>query len=251
VKAFVDSIGERQIRAEFELLRSVRSRFIAHVYDLVKSDHDEWCMVMEYIHGDTLERVLSRRGRLADAELQRLAYNLFAAVESIHPQIERMKSLRANEALSPFEKLDYFRLMNEGYIHRDLKPENIIITDEKTFDLRLVDLGLAKPAAARGLSRVGTLDYMPPDVGLVPWDASFDLYAVAVILFRSMCGTLPASISSERLNQLSFDLRVKRRNRASSFFDRALAPSTSDRFTSVQEMRAAFEPVVVTTRHTP
>lgn len=248
VKAFADSVSERQVRAEFELLRSVRSRFVTQAYDLLKNGQGEWYMVMEYVQGETLERILTKKGRLSDQELHRLSYNLFASIESIHPQIARLKQLRDTATLSPFEELDYFRLMNEGYIHRDLKPDNLIVVDETSWEVRLVDLGLAKGAAAKGLSRVGTLDYMAPDTGSVAWDASFDLYALGVILFRSLCGCFPASESADRTGQLPFDARSKRRVRAARFFDRALAPSSADRFHSVQEMREAFEPLVVSAR---
>lgn len=50
-----------------------------------------------------------------------------------------------------------------GIIHRDIKPENIFFENNGT--LRLGDFGLAINAAKeRPISRVGTLDYMAPEV---------------------------------------------------------------------------------------
>lgn len=50
-----------------------------------------------------------------------------------------------------------------GIIHRDIKPENIFFQNDGT--LRLGDFGLAINATKeRPISRVGTLDYMAPEV---------------------------------------------------------------------------------------
>lgn len=50
-----------------------------------------------------------------------------------------------------------------GIIHRDIKPENIFFETDGT--LRLGDFGLAINATReRPISKVGTLDYMAPEV---------------------------------------------------------------------------------------
>jgi serine/threonine protein kinase len=69
-----------------------------------------------------------------------------------------------------------------GIIHRDIKPENIFFESDGT--LRLGDFGLAiSSTTERPISRVGTPDYMAPEVGgaaasllqttlLLPWHES-------------------------------------------------------------------------------
>ncbi len=53
-----------------------------------------------------------------------------------------------------------------GIIHRDIKPENIFI--DSGGSLVLGDFGLAINATSeRPISRVGTLDYMAPEVGVI------------------------------------------------------------------------------------
>lgn len=52
-------------------------------------------------------------------------------------------------------------------MHRDIKPENLLLSEE--YEVKLADFGLAIDIDAQApLSRVGTLDYMAPEVGLLP-----------------------------------------------------------------------------------
>ena len=54
----------------------------------------------------------------------------------------------------------------QGIMHRDIKPENMLVTGD--YEVRLADFGLAIDTALESpMSRVGTLDYMPPEVSQV------------------------------------------------------------------------------------
>ena len=55
--------------------------------------------------------------------------------------------------------------MLQGIMHRDIKPENLLLSEE--YEVKLADFGLAINIDAQApISRVGTLDYMAPEVGL-------------------------------------------------------------------------------------
>jgi serine/threonine protein kinase len=92
----------------------------------------------------------------------------------------------------------------QGLVHRDLKPENAILVDMGGWDrVKIIDFGLVKlvgdVAAAFGQAALtstglvfGTPAYMAPEqaLGRVV-DARADLYAMGVILFHMLTGTLP------------------------------------------------------------
>ncbi|KAI8465684.1 MAG: hypothetical protein J3K34DRAFT_525156 [Monoraphidium minutum] len=92
-----------------------------------------------------------------------------------------------------------------GYVHRDIKPENIFFGADG--GLVLGDFGLAiDQRRERPISRVGTLDYMAPEVLAQPcaeeaaavppgWLASYnekaDVWSVGVLVFECLTGAAP------------------------------------------------------------
>ncbi len=90
-----------------------------------------------------------------------------------------------------------------GVIHRDLKPENIIVVNPRTGEphpeadtVKLTDFGIAKivdaPALTYSEQLFGTPGYIAPEyVEGLPIDRRADLYALGVLLYEMMTGSLP------------------------------------------------------------
>lgn len=83
-------------------------------------------------------------------------------------------------------------------IHRDLKPENIYIArrDDGTDLVKLLDFGIARSMQDSRLTGVGevfgTPQYMAPErITSIDAGGSQDLYALGVIFFEMVTGTLP------------------------------------------------------------
>lgn len=92
-----------------------------------------------------------------------------------------------------------------GIVHRDIKPENILVSDAGT--LLLADFGLSIRAREdRPVTRVGTLDYMAPEVVRCPrksdpeqykdhdalvYGSSVDIWALGVLVYELTVGTAP------------------------------------------------------------
>ncbi len=132
-------------------------------------DRERVYMVMEWVDGRLLRQVLNEQRKLPAERAVRIALGICAALEYIH---------------------------SRGVVHRDLKPENIMVDGEDR--IKLIDFGIASNVGARritfsGLSQtMGTPDYISPEqVKAKRGDARSDLYAVGVMLYEMLTGTVP------------------------------------------------------------
>ena len=87
-------------------------------------------------------------------------------------------------------------------IHRDLKPENFMFkSNEPGSTVKLIDFGYARifqkdPKDEKGKfmrmrSKVGTENYMAPEILLRNYSSSCDVWAAGVILYIMLCGFYP------------------------------------------------------------
>ena len=137
---------------------------VAAVFDYGESDGLVY-LVMEYVDGEPLSRLLAREAPFA---------------------LERAVDLgrQIADGLGAAHEL--------GIVHRDLKPDNILITRSKSGRevAKVVDFGIAKAmqeGAGEALTRtglvIGTPEFMSPEQLLGdPIDARSDLYALGCIL---------------------------------------------------------------------
>jgi serine/threonine-protein kinase len=123
-------------------------------------------IVMEYIPGRTLEKILIST-----------------------PQIGADKALDIIRQVA--EGLDYAH--RNQIIHRDLKPANIILTEDGR--AKITDFGIAKIAAQgamRTVAIMGTPSYMSPEqVTGGEIDARADIFSMGILLYLMLVGEKP------------------------------------------------------------
>ena len=175
-----DSARARFVR-EARAAAAVRNSNVASVFHLGKTG-ENYFYAMEFVPGETLERILSQPAHLSVPE----------ALEIV--------SQVAN-GLSAIQK--------SHLVHRDLKPSNIMVNREggEIESVKIIDLGLAKSldeTESRGLSIpgsfAGTPAYASPEqfsgVGV---DIRSDLYSLGITLWEMLTGELPFKGSGSEL----------------------------------------------------
>lgn len=127
-------------------------------------------LVLEYIDGDNLRRVL----RAGPSPLP-----IATAIGWGHQLAEALGYLHAH-----------------GIVHRDLKPENILVTADG--QLKIADFGTAMLEGARRLTwkhlseSLGTPDYMSPEqIQGGRGDARSDVYAWGILMYELVTGRVP------------------------------------------------------------
>jgi serine/threonine-protein kinase len=161
-----DPTVARRFRAEAVTIARLNHPGIATIYELVEHD-GQWLMVMEYVRGETLERLVSQQGPLSVVRAADLTMQTLAALAHAH---------------------------GLGVVHRDLKPANLMLGASGS--VKIMDFGIARVAGAEQLTSVGfmmgTPAYMAPEQVLgQEIDARTDLYATGLVLFHLVTGTLP------------------------------------------------------------
>ncbi|MBX7083182.1 MAG: protein kinase [Nannocystaceae bacterium] len=87
----------------------------------------------------------------------------------------------------------------QGVVHRDLKPDNVFLCTPRRGEThpsaKLVDFGIARVGPRRITvmgAVLGTPEYMSPEMAMgLDVDARADLYALGVLLFEMLTGTVP------------------------------------------------------------
>jgi len=153
-----------RLRREAQVAAALTSPRVVRVIDL--GDHEGApFIVMEYVAGETLARLLEQRGPLPPAEALRVCQEIARALEAAHAV---------------------------GIVHRDLKPDNIKLVDGQ---VKVLDFGLAREAAGVSVtatgSYVGTPEYSAPERMTSAGDIRADIYAVGAMLFELLAGRPP------------------------------------------------------------
>jgi serine/threonine-protein kinase len=124
--------------------------------------------------------------------------------ESLESRLERDKALPEADALGIAEEVcgALVAAHGEGIVHRDLKPDNVFLCTDGS--IKLLDFGVAKTMGlgeGEKLTRAGeifgTPEYMAPEQAANrDVDGRTDLYAVGVMLYEMVTGTLPFQAAS-------------------------------------------------------
>lgn len=177
-------LDEARIVARFHHMRNiiwVQNYFPAH---------GTAYMVMEFLDGEDLEKILQRLGKLPMAAVKQVMSPVLQALKTVHA---------------------------DGLMHRDISPDNIYVTEQGEL-IKLIDFGAARfslSQQSKNLSVILKPGYAPPEQyeskgNQGPWT---DVYACAATIYRALTNVVPPPsydrLSSDELippSQLGSDI---------------------------------------------
>jgi len=167
--------GRERFVTEGRTLASLhRVPAIVRVFDFLQFNGTAY-IVMELLHGETLEDRIAKNGKLTAEEVDRILWPLLDGLEQVH---------------------------NAGFLHRDIKPANILL--DAAGNPTLIDFGASRAAMA-GRSTPLTAIFTPGYAAAEqmtsakqgPWT---DIYGVSATLYHAITGQRPPSAFDRMLN---------------------------------------------------
>jgi eukaryotic-like serine/threonine-protein kinase len=225
---------------EARLAARIRHPNVVPTLDIV-STGGELFLVMEYVHGESLSRVL-RAARTGSTlvPVPLVAAVVAGSLHGLHAAHEA-----TGESGEPL-----------GIVHRDVSPQNILVGVDGVS--RVLDFGVAKAVGRAQVTREGQIKgkmaYMAPEQVLAgEVDRRTDVYAAGVVLWEALsCQRLFQADSDGAVIAKILQADVSPPSRfvpgvpaaLDAIVMRALQRKASDRFATAREMARALEAAV-------
>jgi serine/threonine protein kinase len=162
-------VPHKQSMELFKLLKEPRLQAALNHPNIVRmltaeKEGKTFFMVMEYVRGRTLEKILMREKILDVERAVDYAKQLAAGVDHAH---------------------------KNRIIHRDLRPSNIMISEEGT--VKITDFGTSAwmQNVPYATTRIGSPPYMAPEQFLGKATFASDIYSIGCILYEMLIGRPP------------------------------------------------------------
>lgn len=154
---------------EMELLKKLKHPNLPSIVDVI-DDKENLLIVMDYIEGNTLEKLLADKGAQRQEDVVKWAIQLC-------------------------DVLDYLHTRKPAVIYRDMKPSNVMLKSDGS--VVLIDFGTAREYKAQNTSDttcLGTQGYAAPeqfgDMGQT--DARTDIYCLGATMYHLVTGHNPS-----------------------------------------------------------
>ncbi|MEU6717644.1 protein kinase [Nonomuraea sp. NPDC046802] len=155
-----------RFQGEARAMATINHSGVVDVYDYGVSG-DTVYLVMKFVDGEPLDRLLARLGRIQPQAAMELIAQAASALQAVHDQ---------------------------GIVHRDVKPGNLLVQRDGT--LVLTDFGIARSDLANRLTDagmvLGTAAYCAPEQAEgAPVTPAVDIYALGVVAYECLVGQRP------------------------------------------------------------
>ncbi len=214
-----DATYSERFRNEALALAKLNHPGIVGVYDFGRTSNGMLYIVMEFVDGTDVAKMLAKQGRLPSAHAMAITAHVCDALKYAHER---------------------------GIVHRDIKPANIMVGFDGV--VKVADFGLAKMGQGgqnTGLTQsgvaMGTMHYIAPEALTlgVSVDHRADIYAMGVMLYQMLTGGLPQGMFKlPSLQVAGLDPRYD------AIISRALLNDRELRYQTVVELRRDLDAIL-------
>ena len=161
-----DAISILRFEREAQAATTLAHPNIVEIYDVGEYKNHHY-IVMEYVAGKTLKKVIRDRAPLLNLEAVDTMKQLTSAVSEAHKR---------------------------GIIHRDIKPQNVIVKSDGS--LKILDFGIATAKGSAQLTQannvMGSVHYLAPELAKgEPASPQSDIYALGIVFYEMLTGDVP------------------------------------------------------------
>lgn len=161
-----DAISILRFEREAQAATTLAHPNIVEIYDVGEYKNHHY-IVMEYVAGKTLKKVIRDRAPLLNLEAVDTMKQLTSAVAEAH---------------------------KHGIIHRDIKPQNVIVKSDGS--LKILDFGIATAKGSAQLTQannvMGSVHYLAPELAKgEPASPQSDIYALGIVFYEMLTGDVP------------------------------------------------------------
>lgn len=163
-----NQIIENSLVAEANLMKDLDYPALPRIVDII-DDGKTLCVVMDYVEGESLDKILKQYGKQSEEDVINWAIQLCGTLDYLH---------------------------SHNIIYRDMKPANIMVNSEG--NVKVIDFGIAREYKEGGSSDtviMGTPGYAPPEQydRNQQTDARSDIYALGMTMHHLVTGIDPRS----------------------------------------------------------
>ncbi len=166
-----DEIIVNSLLAEANLMKGLDHASLPRIVDIIDNQNTIF-VVMDYIEGESLDKVLKEYGA-------------------------QPEELVIGWAKQLCDALSYLHLQKPPIIYRDMKPANIMLKPEG--NIKIIDFGIAREYKEQNLADttvLGTRGYAPPEQYSGQTDARSDIFALGMTMHHLLTGIDPRNHES-------------------------------------------------------
>ena len=225
-----------RFQQEAKTLKDLKHDAIPEIYNFAISRDGDPYLVMEYIDGKSLSKLLQEKVEFEESQIKDIIVQVCEALGYAH---------------------------ENGIIHRDIKPDNIILTgdDLNKPEVKLIDFGIAKLEDSltkdQDMTQTGVIIGSPPYINpeqIRGQSATVqsDIYSLGCVMFE-LLAKHPPFIGKNALNTLSMHLEVPVQDVIAkiperfgdsglvSIIEKCIQKDSAARFQSAKEIQTAIE----------